>query len=373
MESQTKSPSVVAAGRVKGLGHLKNGAEAPSESSHEFVTSAALEAEIKSFCSAHHLTPRECEILGSLVEGVVRIKDIATRMTLSPNTVNNHVNSIFVKTKSRSKSQLLSHVLTYVAEELQAARALKRRVRVAVVDADSRDSASLVAALLKRGFEAASFETPVPMSTWPAGLAEWRPEFVVVDHITMATSEQNTLIDKAQMFGAQVSFCGQTENPVQRRNAMAAGAIEWFGKPCDADGLVALFTAHAVPALDASSVTTRALLFEKKALPFKVAQHPLVIRQDQVGMGGAFVSSDELTSAMGVNVQTGDWIEFKMALGSLPEPVTARGQVVWRAAEGESPGVGIRFSFLDFKTQAWLAKAIREQGRRSYIPAGVLR
>jgi DNA-binding NarL/FixJ family response regulator len=364
MESQTKSRSQTRSSSVKGD-------ESSGES--DFVTSAALEAEIKSFCSAHHLTPRECEILGSLVEGVVRIKDIAARMSLSPNTVNNHVNSIFVKTKARSKSQLLSHLLTYVAEELQAARALRRQVRVAIVDADAKASASLVAELKKRGFESASFETSVPMTYWPEGLAAWKPEFVVVDHISMAASEQGALIDRARAFGAQVSFCGQTDNPVSRRNAMANGAIEWFPKPCDPDRLVELFTAHAIPVSDATSVTTRAILFEKKAYPFKIARTPITLRQDQIGAGGVFISNDELMLAMGGAVQAGDWLQFQLNVETRPSTVSARGQVVWRAAEGESPGAGIRFSFLDFETQSWLATVMREQGNRSYIPAGIRR
>lgn len=337
----------------------------------DFVTSAALEAEIKSFCSAHHLTPRECEILGSLVEGVVRIKDIAARMSLSPNTVNNHVNSIFVKTKARSKSQLLSHLLTYVAEELQAARALKRRVRVAVVDADLSSTKPLVAELNQRGFEASAFETAVPMTAWPTGLESWKPEFIVVDHISMAASEQPLLIERARALGAQVAFCGQTENPVARRNAMAAGAIEWFPKPCDAERLIELFTAHSVPVSDATSAQTRAILFEKKAHPFKVAHAPITIRKDQIGMGGAFISNEELLAAMGSGVQAGDWIQFPLKVESRPAVVPVRGQVVWRAAEGEAPGAGVRFSFLDFDTQSWLSSVLREQGNRSYIPTGV--
>jgi DNA-binding NarL/FixJ family response regulator len=356
MESQTKS-------RMTPL---------PSSDS-DFVTSAALESEIKSFCSAHHLTPRECEILGSLVEGVVRIKDIAIRMTLSPNTVNNHVNSIFVKTKARSKSQLLSHLLTYVAEELQAARALKRRVRVAVVDADDKASASLVAELTKRGFDAATFETAFPMTAWPQGIEAYKPEFVVVDHVSMSPTEQTSLIERARAFGAQVAFCGQNDNAVARRNAMSAGAIEWFAKPCDCEKLVELLTAHAIAVSDSKSATTRAILFEKKAQPFKVARNSITLRKDHLGMGGVFIPNEELLSAIGTGVQAGDWIEFKLNVDNRPSPVSSRGQVVWRAAEGEAPGAGVRFSFLDFETQSWLSSVLLEQGNRSYIPAGVRR
>lgn len=352
---------------------IKSRSRVTPSSDADFVTSAALEAEIKTFCGAHHLTPRECEILGSLVEGVVRIKDIAARMSLSPNTVNNHVNSIFVKTKARSKSQLLSHLLTYVAEELQAARALKRRVRVAIVDADSASSTALVGEMTKRGFESCAFDTSFPMTAWPTGIDTWKPEFIVVDHVSMASSEQTSLIERARLFGAQVAFCGQSENAVARRNAMAAGAIEWFAKPCDADRLADLITAHAILVSDATSATTRAILFEKKAHPFKNARTPINIRKDQVGVGGVFISNDELLAAIGAGVQAGDWIEFPLNVENRASTAPARGQVVWRAAEGEAPGVGVRFSFLDFDTQAWLSSVLREQGNRSYIPAGVRR
>jgi DNA-binding NarL/FixJ family response regulator len=355
MESQTKSPA----------------GTTPSSDS-DFVTSAALATEIKAFCSVHHLTPREGQILGSLVEGIVRIKDIAVRMSLSPNTVNNHVNSIFVKTKARSKSQLLSYVLTYVAEELQAARALRRRVRVAVIDADHSASCSVVGELNARGFEAASFETPFPMTSWPEGLDSWKPEFVVLDHVSMASSEQASLIECARRCGAQVAFCGQTENPVARRAAMAAGAIEWFAKPCDTERLVELLMAHAISVSDATSAMARAILFEKKAHPFKVARMPINVRKDHLGMGGAFISNEELLAAVGTGVQAGDWLEFNLNVEDHLSTAPARGQVVWRAAEGEAPGAGVRFSYVDFDTRSWLSSVLLEQGSRSYIPAGAI-
>lgn len=340
------------------------------ESQTEFVTSAALEAEIKAFCSAHSLTRRECEILGSLVEGVVRIKDIATRMSLSPNTVNNHVNSIFVKTKARSKSQLLSHLLTYVAEELQAARAFRRRVRVAIVDADAKDAQKLAFDLDARGFDCAAFvETVFPMSTWPEHLSAFKPEFIVVESVSIASNETANLIDKARHMGAQVAFCGQSENPVARRNAMANGAIEWFGKPCDADGIAGLLTANAVPISDGSSLATRAILFEKKAAPFKVGRAPINISTDRFGAGGLFISNEDLLAALGTPVMAGDWLSLQLQLETRATPSTVRGQVVWRASEGESPGAGFRFSYIDPDTQAWLANVVQERGTRSYIPA----
>jgi DNA-binding CsgD family transcriptional regulator len=88
-----------------------------------------LQIEIKSFCRQAMLTPRETEIVALLAEGVVRIKDIAERLKLSPNTVNNHVNNVFAKTGTRSKSELLSRILNSVGEGL----ALQHQIPAAMV------------------------------------------------------------------------------------------------------------------------------------------------------------------------------------------------------------------------------------------------
>jgi DNA-binding CsgD family transcriptional regulator len=85
--------------------------------------SPVLAQEINSFCQRHRLTKREGEVLTVLIKGVVKIKDVASHLSLSPNTVNNHINNIFAKTKTQSKSQLLAGILNSLASELQTTRA----------------------------------------------------------------------------------------------------------------------------------------------------------------------------------------------------------------------------------------------------------
>lgn len=336
----------------------------------EAPVSAALASELKAFCTAHSLTPRESDILSSLVEGVVRIKDIATRMGLSPNTVNNHVNSIFVKTKARSKSQLLSSLLTYVSEELQAARALRRKPRVAIVDSDAREASELSRGLTPRGFDAAGFGTAFPMTAWPDGLAGFAPEFIVVDHVSMATSEVTKLLDQARMvWGAQVIFCGQNESGLARRTAMASGAIDWYAKPCDVNRLSQILMAHAIAADSDATARARAIVFEKRAAAFKTMRDLVSLTKENIGLGGIYLPTEVLRRVLDTQVEAGDWIELKLNINSREVP--ARGQVVWHAADGAGAGAGVRFSYLDLETQAYLANLAREQGIRSYIPAGV--
>lgn len=71
-------------------------------------TSAAGRVEL--FARAHGLSPREREILDHLVAGA-DTREIALRMLLSQNTVQDHLKSVFEKTSTHSRRTLLSHAL----------------------------------------------------------------------------------------------------------------------------------------------------------------------------------------------------------------------------------------------------------------------
>jgi DNA-binding CsgD family transcriptional regulator len=62
------------------------------------------------FSRAFRLTPREAEVLGHLVTGI-DTRDVAARMFLSQNTVQDHLKSIFAKTQCRSRRALLARAL----------------------------------------------------------------------------------------------------------------------------------------------------------------------------------------------------------------------------------------------------------------------
>ncbi len=62
------------------------------------------------FCRAHGLTPRERELLEHLVTGLAT-QEIASRLFLSPHTVQDHLKSIFTKTSVRSRPALVSRAL----------------------------------------------------------------------------------------------------------------------------------------------------------------------------------------------------------------------------------------------------------------------
>lgn len=66
-----------------------------------------MRSEVKKFSEQFKLTPREAEIFFLLTRRVTTFKEIAQNLGSSPNTVKNQFKSIFGKTKTNSKSELL--------------------------------------------------------------------------------------------------------------------------------------------------------------------------------------------------------------------------------------------------------------------------
>lgn len=67
---------------------------------------ARREQILPSFCDWYGITTREREVLAQLCEGTA-VKQIARRLDLSAYTVNDHLKSIFRKTKAAGRDELL--------------------------------------------------------------------------------------------------------------------------------------------------------------------------------------------------------------------------------------------------------------------------
>lgn len=325
--------------------------------------SKPLEKEIKRFCAQSNLTPRESEILTILVEGVVRIKDVADRLRLSPNTVNNHVNSIFMKTRTRSKSQLLAGILNHVAIELQKARFFRQTPRVLIVDRDAA-AATAIAEVLESGeFRVATVGTSAKALEI---LNQEKPRFVLADLATL-NERGNQFVQAVASLRAcsQVVFMGAGAGVNNRCEAMDAGAIDLLNKPIDPGAILQVLMGHFI-----ENDMDRSCYFEMEKQPAKAAIAEVQLTPQNLGVGGIFLSSEDLKRAFGTPVVIGDQIEFKIRLDRTMEPTPARGQVVWSRGAGDSTSVGVRFMQLPEQMRERMASFLRENSIQSYIPAG---
>lgn len=310
------------------------------------------------------LTPRESEILAILAEGVVRIKDVADRLGLSPNTVNNHVNSIFMKTRTRSKSQLLAGLLNHVAEELQRARYFKQSPQTLILERDQAFANTIRQILIPRGFKVQVFSNQYELERW---LDENPAHFIVADVGSLA-GDTPSFINMAQKNScAQVLLIGGGA-AISRSQAMNEGAIDLLAKPLDVVQLLEVLMAHYI-----EEDSDRARFLETEVEAAKIGRDDVLLTPENTGVGGLFLSADELRRVIGTPVTIGDLVELKLCLERENDPIPARGQVVWSRSESDSfgcAGVGVRFTKLTNQGRERLGAFLKQNQIRSYIPAG---
>jgi DNA-binding NarL/FixJ family response regulator len=77
----------------------------------------ALSSDLDGFAKAHSLTPREMDIVRLLLDKIVSVDAIAKKLGVSPNTVKNHFQKIFQKTKTNAKAELLAAFIQHLMNE----------------------------------------------------------------------------------------------------------------------------------------------------------------------------------------------------------------------------------------------------------------
>lgn len=93
---------------------------------------AVFARELSAFAVEARLSRREGDIINALVQGVTRSEEIAQALGISTHTVNNHLKSIFDKTRTGSKTDVLAAFLQRVA-----ARALEQTTATEAALADA--------------------------------------------------------------------------------------------------------------------------------------------------------------------------------------------------------------------------------------------
>jgi DNA-binding NarL/FixJ family response regulator len=346
----------------------------PGKSKTTSFHANALALETLAFCQNYRLTPRESEVVQVLAEGITRIKDIADRLRLSPNTVNNHVNSIFMKTKTRSKSQLLAMLLTRISEELQWARLFRRCPRVVLATQDDELAENLSSALSGQGFVVDVTRT---QSETECQLGVIAAHFAVVDLSSGTIDGREFLRKVSAKSSVQVLFLGRTEDLTDRCKAMDAGAIDLLEVPTSIEQVaqvVQMMVTHYIE----NDVDRARFLDIEKTVDHKCKGH-LEISARNIGRGGIFLSKADLEKVFGEPVCNGDLVELKLTTGDFKKPMVAKGQIVWLRSEssGAQAGAGVRLLQLvncdpnqhaEFKSE-WM-ELLNRNSIITYIPAG---
>ncbi len=339
----------------------------PENASTDALSQSALRAlgiETHLFCQGFRLTPRESEIVSVLAEGVTRIKDIADRLRLSPNTVNNHVNSIFMKTKARSKSQLLAMLLSRIAEELQSARLLKRAPRLILVARNADIVAAVMPELKRNGFNVRLADTEERLTSQ---ISQFHPDFILAD-ASIENFDCRNFVSRICALApqARLALIGGSSAALTRCDAMEAGAIEIFERGTSTARLATILLSHYI---ENDSDRARFLSVNQTS---KTASQTLEIQRAALGRGGIFIPSAECRRLFGADLAIGDRLDLRLKVEN--RTLVAEGEVVWtRDDSARTPGAGVRLLHFDGSTdedrETWRSFVFQNSGL-SFIPTG---
>ncbi len=329
-----------------------------------------LSHEIMRFGDQWELTPREKDVLHLIVMGTTRIKDVASSLKLSPNTVNNHISSIFVKSQARSKSELLTRLLLSLIEELWRYRAFCQSPRVAIL-ADETVSVGIKNSLETQGCRVRTFtDTASAVEFMQSELTH----FFVIDCNKVNVDVDQLLLRllDVPLAWTKALIVGEAESD-QLAKWLDAGAVGFHARADLPERMFARLISHFTENLESALQYEEPLLAQSPIGKAVVQLTPL-----NVGRGGVFLPRDVLHKTLPPSIGVGDRIDLEFRGDSAgtepPQIFEATGEVIWvRETENKTlqAGAGIRTITFKMESRDYLKRFHSANGIRSYIPLGV--
>lgn len=334
----------------------------PSKLSH---APSVFASEIDGFTAHSKLSRRESDIVLSLIRNITNSEDIANSLGISTHTVNNHLKSIFEKTSTKSKTEILSSFLRYAADRLQNRSMFVRKPRVLVIDDEAMITEFIAQGLGERGIKTYTLSEP---SQALETISKYNIDFVVCDVRMPSMNGMEVLKEVRKHHRVWPYFVFVTGYPdYSMEECMHYGAAGFIEKPLDLDKLFRHIMGHLVESPDEKEE-----LLQLKGVGPVVLDGDHELAESELGFGGAFISMEpgaQKRSRVGV----GSVIELKLSPEGWNHTLKVRGQVVWKRAakEGElKPGLGVRFVNMSEKDQDLFADYVRSHDIKSFIPLG---
>jgi DNA-binding NarL/FixJ family response regulator len=326
---------------------------------------SVMKPEIEEFASRYGLSPRETEVFALLTHKIVHFKEIAAHLKLSPSTVNNHFKSIFEKTGTNSKSELLANFLKHVVTKLNHCRHLVRKPHVLVID-DEADICEFISdELTQRGMKVYSFSNPKDaLRSLPSMKLD-----VVISDIRMPGMDGTELlkeIRKTHHYFPSILFVSGFSKHEALDQIMDMGAVALLEKPIDMNRLFSLIMEQFIEDV------------QERSKYLRTAEHiPTVINEKfhleigSIGFGGVFIPQSE--SNVYDSLDIGSLVSFQFNLDQDGGTIKAVGEVAWKRAlpkDGLPPGMGVKFVRISDEDREKILDYARLNRILSFIPMG---
>lgn len=331
-----------------------------------------MKPEIEEFAKRFGLSPREKEVFALLTHKIVHFKEIAAHLKLSPSTVNNHFKSIFEKTGTNSKSELLANFLKQVVTKLNHCRHLVKKPHVLVID-DEPDICEFISdELTQRGMKVYSFSNPADALR---SLPSMKLDAVISD-IRMPGMDGTELlkeIRKTHHYFPAILFISGYSKYEALDQIMDMGAVALLEKPIDMNRLFTLIMEQFIEDVN------------ERNLYMRTSEHiPTVINEKfhleigNIGFGGVFIpkSDDAVASKQPTaydSLEVGSLVSFQFKLDQDDGTINAVGEVAWKRSQpkdGLPPGMGVKFVKISDTDRDKILDYARLNRILSFIPMG---
>jgi len=114
---------------------------------------STFEQESQDFSQQYKLSNREFDVVKALLRNVTNSEEIAKTLGISTHTVNNHLKSIFEKTSTNSKTEILACFLKFAADRMKNHKMFARRPKALIIDDEESICEHIAAGLSERGMK----------------------------------------------------------------------------------------------------------------------------------------------------------------------------------------------------------------------------
>jgi len=323
--------------------------------------------QVQAFGQKHKLTERETEILQLLVNRIVLPKKIAKALSISVNTVNNHMKKLFSKTQTDNKSELLAAILLFLQEKNINEKYLSIKPNVLIIDDENDFCNTLADYLNAKNIQTFSFYDPVKALEESKKLKI----DVIISDIRMPKMDGLqflTEIRKAHYYEPGVIFVSGFAAEHKIENLLDKGAFAFLEKPVDFEKIYRLIHEYLLIANNIEAPV------EMEPIQLKL-ENNIILQTNNIGFGGFFLDNNTSpTCAKLEKLKCGDKLSVSFQLDNdSHNSHSAVCEVVWSRATEQAPfpkGLGLRFIHITPQTRQEIFNYVRLNKILSFIPAG---
>jgi DNA-binding CsgD family transcriptional regulator len=319
------------------------------------LSASMLRGEIEKFSRRHGLTQREREIMTLLVEGCGSVPRIAGRLELSPNTVHNHFKNIFKRTRTNSKTTLLSLFIDGAME--QKAEPEVRMPRVLLLEPDEAYLEHTVRNLTRIRMQAF-------VETRAARLLD-RVRDLQIDAV-IANGRRHSIDDTSPVGLLATLYEGHPAllfaDHGRERDQSGLVGVDVYVLPDELDRLALTILRHSA---DHGYLRPRMRRVSTSLLA-RVNDESMV-RVANLSAGGALLLGDPRDLGLGQEPNPGARLSLQLGLDD-PGPLPLQAEVAWfrKSLDEEEPcRIGVRFLTVDESTRDLLVDTVKAQVRRA--------